>query len=54
MIGYDWMVDMMIIYIKKTFAKALDITTLSIFLGNVSSMSPNIFINDKIRPRIEI
>ena len=31
-IGDDWMVDLMMISIKKTFAKPLDLTTLSTFI----------------------
>jgi hypothetical protein len=51
----DWMVDLMIIYIEKIIAKALDIN--NIFkktYGDINSESPNLLINNQIRPPIEI
>ena len=51
----DWMVDLMIIYIGKTIAKALDINDIiKKKYGDVSSMSPNLSTNNQIRPPIEI
>ena len=51
----DWMVDLMIIYIGKTIAKALDINDIiKNIYGDVSSMSPNLSTNNQIRPPIEI
>ena len=49
------MVDQMIIYIKKTIAKALNINDIiKKHYGDVCSMSPNFSINNQIRPPIEI
>ena len=55
-IGEDWMVNLMIIYIKKIIAKALDfnIGHYQNIYGDVSSMSPNLLINKQIQPPIEI
>ena len=55
-IGDDWMVNLMIIYIEKTIAKALDINDMIIkkIYGDVSSMSPNPSINNQMRPSIKI
>ena len=50
----NWMVDLMIIYIEKTIAKALDIYNIIKKYGDVSSMSPDLPINNQIRPPIEI
>jgi hypothetical protein len=49
-IGNDWMIDMMIIFVGKTIAKALDINDiiLSFFKGDVNSMSPNLSTNNQI------
>jgi hypothetical protein len=50
-----WMVNLMIIYIEKTVAKALDINNIikKIMGMFVSSMSPNISINSQLRPAVE-
>jgi hypothetical protein len=51
----DWMINLMIIYIKKIIAKALDFDDIiKFFYGDVNSMSPNLSINNQIRPSIEI
>ena len=42
-IDNDWMVNMMIIYIEKTIAKALDINDITLN-GDVNSMTPNLSI----------
>ena len=43
----DWMVDLMIIYIKKTITKALDINDIiKKIYGDVNSMRPNLSINN--------
>jgi hypothetical protein len=49
-IADNWMVDLMIIYIEKTIAKALDINDIIIFYGDVSLMSPNLPMNNQILP----
>jgi hypothetical protein len=49
----DWMVDLMIIYIEKTIPKALDINDIVKKYGDVSLMSPNLSINNQIRPPIQ-
>ena len=48
------MVNMMIIYIEKTIPKALDINNIILKNGDVSLMSPNLSIDNQIRPPIEI
>jgi hypothetical protein len=51
----DWIVDMTIIYIENTIAKALNINDIIIKNnGDVGLMSPNLSINNQIRPPIEI
>ena len=51
----DWMIDLMIIYIEKTIAKALHSNDIIIKKnGDVSLMSPNLSINNQIWPPIEI
>jgi hypothetical protein len=54
-IGEDWMVNIIIIYIKKIIAKALDFDDIiKNIYGDVSSMSPNLSIKNQIRPPVEI
>ena len=56
-IGNDWMVNLMIIYMKMIIVKALDINDIiKKNYGDVSLMSPNDVnsINNQIRPPIEI
>ena len=49
------MVDPMIIYIEKTIAKVLDINNIIINIyWDVSSVSPNLLINNQIQPPIDI
>jgi hypothetical protein len=55
LIGEDWMVNLMTIYIKKIIARALDFNDIiKLFNGHVSLMSPNLSLNYQIRPPIEI
>ena len=54
-IGDDRMIDLMIIYTEKTFAKAFDISDIiKKNYGDISSMSPNLSINNQIWPPIDI
>jgi hypothetical protein len=54
-IGEDWMVNFMLIYIKKIIAKAFDFNDIiKKNYGDVISMGPNLSINNPIRPPIKI
>ena len=53
-IGDDWMVDRMIIYTKKTIAKAFDTKNFIKKIMGMSTRWVQISINNQIRPPIEI
>ena len=53
-IDNDWMVDQMIIYIKNTIAKALNINDVIKKNEDVCSTTPNLSTNNQIQPPIDM